>query len=136
MATWNKFQDFVERLGLEEHNLNTDAIHLVLTNTAPAATNTVLTDITEISAGNGYTAGGQDTANAWSESAGTATLTATDVVWTASGGTIGPFRYIVAYNNTNASDRLLGYYDHGSSVTLADGESFTVDFGASWLTLA
>lgn len=135
MATWNKIQDFVEQLGLEQHQLNTDTIKMMLTNSAPLATNTVLGDLTEITAGNGYTAGGEDTTNTWSESSGTATLAATDITWTASGGSIGPFRYVAAYNDTNATDMLLGWYDHGSSVTLSDGESFTVDFGASWITL-
>lgn len=136
MATWNKFQDFVEQSWLEEHQMNTDTIRAMLSNVAPAATNTVKTDITEIAAGNGYTAGGEDATNAMTETAGTATVTATDITWTASGGAIAQFRYVVFYNDTNASDRLIGWYDHGAAVDLADGESFTVDFGASWLTLA
>lgn len=136
MATWNKSQDFVEQLGLEQHQLNTDTIRMALSNVAPTAGLTTFSQITEISAGNGYTAGGEDTTNAWSESSGTATLTGTDITWTASGGSIGPFQYVVAYNDTNATDMLLGWYAHTSAVTLNAGESFTVDFGASWLTLA
>jgi len=107
----------------------------MLTNSAPVATNTVKTDITEISAGNGYTAGGDDITNTWSESSGTATLGATDVTFTASGGTIGPFRYAVIYNDTATSDNLVCWFDYGSSITLADTETFTVDFGASLATL-
>lgn len=135
MATYTKFNDFVEQLGLKTHNLSTDTLKVMLTNSAPVATNTVKTDITEISAGNGYTAGGDDITNTWSESSGTATLGATDVTFTASGGTIGPFRYAVIYNDTATSDNLVCWFDYGSSITLADTETFTVDFGASLATL-
>lgn len=136
MATFNKFNDFVEQLALGLHDLNTDEIRVYLSNTLPVATNTVFGTPAEITAGNGYTARGADTQNAMTENpAGTAEVTAVDVVWTASGGTIGPFQYVVAFNETNASDGLVGWYDHGSAVTLNSGESFTVDFGANWLTL-
>jgi hypothetical protein len=135
VATYTKFNDFVEQLGLKTHNLSTDTLKVMLTNSAPVATNTVKTDITEISAGNGYTAGGDDITNTWSESSGTATLGATDVTFTASGGTIGPFRYAVIYNDTATSDNLVCWFDYGSSITLADTETFTVDFGASLATL-
>lgn len=137
MAAFNKFNDFVEQIGLEQHQLSTDTLKVALTNTAPVATNTVFGDITEISAGNGYTAGGEDTTNTWTETGGTATAGATDVVWTASGGTIGPFRYVVLYNDTNATDMLIGWWDYGSSITLNDTETFTADFAADTLfTLA
>ena len=136
MAAFNKFQDFVERVGLAEHNLNTDTLKVYLSNEAPLATDTVKADIAEISAGNGYTAGGIDTLNTWSESSGTASCVGTDAVWTASGGTIGSFRYVVLYNDTHASDRLIGYWDYGSSISLNDTETFTVDFGSSMFTLA
>lgn len=136
MAAFNKFQDFVERVGLAEHNLNTDTLKVYLSNEAPLATDAVKADIAEISAGNGYTAGGIDTLNTWSEASGTASCVGTDAVWTASGGVIGPFRYVVLYNDTHASDRLIGYWDYGSSIQLNDTETFTVDFGASMFTLA
>lgn len=136
MAAFNKFQDFVERVGLAEHNLNTDTLKVYLSNEAPLATDAVKADIAEISAGNGYTAGGIDTLNTWSESSGTASCVGTDAVWTAAGGTIGPFRYVVLYNDTHASDRLVGYWDYGSSISLNDTETFTVDFGSSMFTLA
>jgi hypothetical protein len=130
MATYNKFQQFVDDLGLGVHNLNTDTLKVMLTNSAPVATNTVKANITEISAGNGYVAGGEDTTNTYTETAGTGTLGATDVVWTASGGTIGPFQYVVLYNDTPTSpaDPLVAWYDYGSSITLLDTETFTVDF--------
>jgi hypothetical protein len=139
MAVYNKFQQFVEDLGLGVHNLNTGLLKVYLTNNAPSASlDAVFADLAELGAGNGYTAGGEDTQNTYSESAGTGTLAATDVVWTASGGTIGPFRYVPLYNDTPVSpaDPLIGWWDYGSSITLADTETFTVDFGASVFTLA
>lgn len=136
MATWNKFNDFVEQLCLAQHNLNTDEIKMYLSNTAPVVTNTVFGTPADISAGFNYVARGKDTTNTMSENpAGTAEVVATDLTWTAGGGSIGPFQYPVAFNETNASDFLIGWYDHQSAVTLNDGESFKVDFGADWLNL-
>ena len=135
MATWNKFNDFIEQMALGNHDLNADQIMLYLTNTAPVATNTVYGTPADIATGFGYTQRGKDTLNAMTENpAGTAEVTATDVTWTASAGAIAQFRYVVAFNESNTSDGLIGWYDHGSAVDLADGESFTVDFGANWLT--
>lgn len=141
MAAYNKYQDFVEQLGLAKHDLSAagHVLKVYLSNTAPTATDTSKPGTaTEISAGAGYTAGGTDIQNGWSESAGTATMTGVDVVWTASGGTIGPFRYVVLYNDTATSpaDALIGWWDYGSSITLNDTETFTVDFSTSVLTLA
>lgn len=104
----------------------------MLTNTAPVNTNTVKADITEISAGNGYTAGGTAASiTSSSQSAGTYKLVLGDVVFTASGGSIGPFRYAVLYNDTATNDELIGWWDYGSGVTLLTGETFTVDFDAT-----
>src|SRR5512146_3146576 len=136
MATYNKFEDFVEQLGLAGHNLSTDTLKVYLSNAAPSASaDAVKTDLAEITNENGYTAP-VDIQNTWSESGGTATLGATDVVITASGGTVGPFQYAVIYNDTNASDALVCWFDYGSAITLQAGETFTVDFGASLATLA
>lgn len=134
MATYNKFQAFVEHIAEKVHNLGADTLKVLLCNTAPVATNSVKADLTEISAGNGYTAGG--TAASISSSAqttGTYKLVIGDVTFTASGGSIGAFRYPTLYNDTPTSpaDPLIGYWDYGSSITLLDGESFTVDFDAT-----
>lgn len=134
MASFNKFNAFVENLAEKVHNLGSDTLKVALTNTSPSASNSTFSDITEISAGNGYTAGGTAaTISSSAQTSGTYKLVLADVVFTASGGSIGPFRYVVLYNDTPTSpaDPLIGYWDYGSSVTLADTESFTVDFDAS-----
>ncbi len=129
MASFNKFQSFVEALAEKKHNLGADTLKVLLTNVAPVNTNTVKGDLTEISAGNGYTAGGTAvTVTSSAQSSGTYKLLANDVVFTASGGSIGPFRYAVIYNDTAASDELIGWWDYGSSLTLLNGETFTVNF--------
>lgn len=130
MAAFNKFNQFVADLGNGVHNFSTNACKVMLTNTAPVATNAVKADLTEIVAGNGYTAGGNAAAiTSWSQSSGTAKLVlASPATWTASGGSIGPFRYAALYNSTPVSPAspLIGYWDYGSSITLAAGETFTV----------
>ena len=125
MATYNKFQDFVEQLGLAVHNLNTHQLDIYLSNATPsAALDAVKADLAEISTGSGYT-GPQDTQNTWAESGGTGTMTCTAVTITASGGTVGPFQYVVLMNQTAASDPLIAWWDRGSALTLQDGDSFT-----------
>lgn len=139
MATFNKFQQFVEDVAHGVHNLSTGTIKVALSNTLPTAGLATFSQITEIAAGNGYTAGGATSAVAASgQTTGTYSLDLTDVTFTASGGSIGPFRYVVIYNDTPTSpaDPLIGWYDHGAAVTLADGETFTVDFQPTLLTLA
>lgn len=132
MATFTKFQSFVEAVAEKTHNLGSDVLKVMLCNTAPVNTNTVKANLTEISAGNGYTAGGTAaTITSSAQSSGTYKLVLADVVFTASGGTIGPFRYAVLYNDTATNDELIAFWDYGSSITLAAGETFTVDFDAS-----
>jgi len=137
MATFNKFDQFVGDLGLGVHNLETGTLKVMLTNSAPIASNTILANLTDLSTANGYTAGGAACGGTYSQTSGTGTLATTDVVWTASGGTIGPFRYAVLYNDTPTSpaDPLIGWWDYTTNVTLQIGETFTVDFGASTLTI-
>lgn len=116
------------------HNLGSDTLKVMLTNSAPVSTNSVKANLSEISAGNGYTAGGtQATIASSAQSSGTYKLTLNDVVFTATGGSVGPFRYAVLYNDTPTSpaDPLIGFWDYGTAVTLADTETFTVDFDAS-----
>lgn len=132
MATFNKFNAFAENLAEKVFDLGADTIKVMLTNTAPIAANSVKADITEISAGNGYTAGGMAASiSSSAQTSGTYKLVLADVVFTASGGTIGPFRYAVIYDDTASNDELIGWYDYGSSITLAATESFTADFNAS-----
>jgi len=133
MAAYNKFQDFVDQLGLGKHVFGTHVCKVALTNSAPAATNTILANITQIANGNGYLTGGADAQVTWAEAAGTATATGTKVVWTASGGTIGPFQYVVLYNDTQTSpvDPLISWWDYGSALTLQIGETFSVKFNNS-----
>src|SRR5690348_77705 len=141
MASFNKFNQFAYDLCEKVHNLNSDGISIALTNTAPVATNTIFSNITEISAGNGYSAGGASVTPAGSTSSGTFTLSGTNVVWTASGGNIGPFQYIVLYNTTSTTPLkpLIGWWDYGSALTLngTNGDSLTVKFngGASTGTI-
>lgn len=109
----------------------------MLSNTLPVATNAVKTDIAEISAGNGYSAGGAPvTSQVYSQTSGTATLSGTGPVFTAAGGSISPFRYAVLYNNTASGKNLIGWWDYGSSVTLSSGETFAVVFASGILSLA
>jgi hypothetical protein len=131
LATYNKYQNFVEDLIEGVHDFDAHTIKVMLSNTAPnAATHTVRADSSELSGGGGYTSGGTATTITTSEASGTAKVVGTDVVFTAAAGTIGPFRYAILYNDTPSSpaDPLIGWWDYGSSITLADTETFTVDF--------
>ena len=130
MATFNKFNAFAENVYEGVHDLGADTLKVMLTLTAPTATDAVKADLTEISAGNGYTAGGTTTAQSSSaQTSGTYKLVLADVTFTASGGAIADFRYAVLYNDTPTSpaDALIGYCDYGSTVSLASGETFTWD---------
>lgn len=133
MATFNKFQQFVQDLAEKVHNLSSDQVEIYLSNATPSASaDAVKADLAEISTGNGYT-GPQDTQNTGAEAAGTYTLTGTKVVITASGGSIGPFQYVVLQNTTPTSplDPLIGWWDYGSALTLLTGETFSVKFNNS-----
>lgn len=127
MATFNKFNSFVEALAEKVHNLGSDQLTVALTAAAnaPVATNTQLTDLTEIS----YTnlSSRDVTTSTSAQTSGTYKLVCADLTLTAS-GSVGPFRYVVLYNNTATNDELIGWYDYGSEVTLANGETFTIDF--------
>lgn len=134
MAVFKKFDSFVEYLAEKNFNLGSDVLRIALSLTAPVDTNTVLTNITQIAAGNGYAAGGATvTIASSSQSAGLYKLVCADVTFAAAGASMAPFRYVTLYSDTSASpaDALIGYWDYGSTLTLASGETFTVDFSAS-----
>lgn len=146
MATFNKVYGFVEHLAEKMHNLGADQLVVALSNTAPASESTrpdlltancILANVSQIS----YTncSSRNLTTSTSSQSSGTYALVLADLVLTAS-GTVGPFRYVYIYNSsaTLATNPLIGYYDYGSSITLASGETFTIDFDnvSGVLTLA
>ena len=133
MASFNKYNSFVDEISKGGHNMQTAVFKLALTNTAPAATDTVWSTgvYPPPAAANGYTAGGNTpTVTSSSSSAGTYKLVLADSTFTSTAGGIGPFRYVVLYNSS-ATNKVVGYYDYGSSITLADTETFTVDFDPS-----
>jgi hypothetical protein len=134
MPAYNKFNSVVEAMAEKTHNFGSDVIKLALTNVAPVATNTQLSNITEISYANCSTR--VVTVLSSSQTAGTYKLVLQDLILTASGGTVGPFRYVVIYNDTATNDELIAWYDYGTSITLADGETLTVDFGTELFSLA
>lgn len=138
-SAYVKYENFVQDLAGKVHDLfgtagsTADTCKVMLSNAAPnVATNTVRADSSELGAGNGYTSGGSSVANAGTRASGTVTVNGTNVTFTASGGTIGPFRYIILYNDTPTSpaDPLVAYWDYGSAITLANGESFTIQFNS------
>ncbi len=132
MATYMKFQDFVNQLCQGVHDLDAaaDTLNIYLSNATPdAAADSIKADLAEIATGNGYT-GPEDTQQTWAEAAGVGTLTGTEVVILAAGGAIAQFRYVVLYNDTPTSpvDPLISWWDYGSALDLADGESLTIKF--------
>lgn len=134
MATFTKLNGFVEHLAEKVHNLGSDQLVVALSNTAPgsegtpptgATTACKLANVTQISYTNLSTR--NITTSSSAQSSGTYSLILTDLVLTASGA-VGPFRYVYIYNDTATNDELIGYYDYGSSISLANGETFTLDF--------
>jgi hypothetical protein len=134
MAAFTKYNTFIEEIYEGGHNLGSDTLKVALTNTAPtAATDTVwnTTVAPAPAAANGYTAGGNTiTTTSSAQTSGTYKLVLADSVFTATAGGIGPFRYAILYNSSK-SNKVIGYYDYGSSITLADTETLTVDFDAT-----
>ncbi len=138
MATYVKYNQFVEDLIKGVHNFGTNTFKVALSNGTPSAAHATLSQITELGTANGYTAGGATTTiGGTTQSSGTITITATDpAAWTASGAGI-TFRYAVLYNDTPTSpaDPLISYWDNGSSTTVTAGNTLQVDFGATLFTL-
>lgn len=130
MVAYNKINQFVQDIANKKHDLSADTFKVMLTNTAPVATNAVKSDLVDISAGNGYTAGGTAaTITSSTQTSGTEKWILQSVVFTASGA-VGPFRYAALYNDSQASPvkPLIAWWDYGSAVTLANGDTFTVSF--------
>jgi hypothetical protein len=143
VATYTKYEPFVENFAnkLIDWFGTTDEFRAVIHTDAPTvATDDALADLTQIGNSNGYTTGGEDIQNDSTRTGGTVTMTAVDVVWTASGGsplgnsTTG--RYVSIYDNTATNDELMAAYDYGTTFTVASGETLTLNFGASLATLA
>ena len=135
MATYNKFNSFVEAIAEKVHNLGSDTLTVALcaAANAPVAGNTQLSNLTQIS----YTnlSARTITVSASSQTSGSYTLVTSDKVLTASGA-VATFRYVVIYNDTATNDELICWFDYGGDVTLANGETFTIDFGSQLFTLA
>jgi hypothetical protein len=132
MAVFNKFDSFVEAVAEKLHNLGSDQLVIALSNVAPIATNTQLSNITQITYTNLSTR--NLTTSASSQTSGLYKLVIADITLTSTGGSTGPFRYITIYNDTSTNDLLIGWYDYGTSLTLNSGESLAVDFdGANGL---
>lgn len=141
MATFTKLNGFVEHLAEKVHNLGSDTLTVALSNTAPGSESTpptgattacILANVTQVS----YTncSARAITTSTSAQTSGTYKLVLTDLTLTASGGTVGPFRYVYIYNDTATNDELIGYYDYGSSITLNDTETLLIDFdGANGL---
>lgn len=133
MATYNKFHSFVEALAEGAHDLASDQIKVALTNSAPSASNSILSDISEIS----YTnlSSRDVTTVSSSQTGGTYSLVLQDLTLVAS-GSVGPFRYVVIYNDDASNDELIAWFDRGSSVTLENTDTFLIDFDTSLFTLS
>lgn len=125
MAVFNKFQSFTEALAEKVHNLGSDSLKIALTNSAPVASNTQLSNITEIS----YTnlSSRTLTVSSSAQTSGTYKLVINDLTLTAS-GSVGPFQYVVIYNDTATNDELIAWFDYGSALTLANTDTLTLDF--------
>lgn len=151
MATFSKFQQFVGNLGTKIVDLNADAATILLTNTSPNVADTLVDTTTstctvkatsnalEITAGFGYTKKGAVVGSpAYSQTSGTGKMTGNAVTYTASGGSIGPFRYAVLYDDTSGTTSTrtaIGWWDLGSAITLADGQALKIGkdaTGANW----
>ena len=132
MAAFIKFQPFVEKVAEKTFDLGADTLKVALTNSDPGVTATQLSEVTQISGTNGYTTGGtQATISSSAQTSGTYKLVLADVTFTASGGSMGTFQYVVLYDDTATNDELIGYWDYGTTITITNGNSFLVDFDAS-----
>jgi hypothetical protein len=136
VSAFNKFNDFSQQVIKGVHHFATDVYKVCLTNVAPIASQTTL-DLVSAHApptsAVGYPTGGSATTITLSVSSGVTSVLGTQVVFTATGGSIGPFRYAVLYNDTATSpaDAVVGWYDYGTSITLGDTETVTIQFNSA-----
>ena len=138
MASFVKYEPFVQALVNEEVDIfgTTDTFRAVIHSDAPTvATDDELADLTQIT-GTGYTAGGEDIQNDGTRTGGTVTMTAVDVVWTATAADWVAGRYVAIHDDTSTTDKLMCDFDYGANFTVGNGETFSVDFGASLATVA
>ena len=136
MANYTKFQQFVEDLAHGVHNFDSDTIKVALSsagNAPSASDDAVLTDITTIAAPavNSVTL----TKSSSGQTSGTYKYIPNDLTMTAS-GSVGPFRYVIIYNDTHLDKPLIAWYDYGSEVTLHANDTFKLDFGTELFSLA
>ena len=136
MANYTKFQQFVEDLAHGVHNFDSNTIKVALSsagNAPSASDDAVLTDITTIAAPavNSVTL----TKSSSGQTSGTYKYIPNDLTMTAN-GSVGPFQYVIIYNDTAANDPLICYFDYGSEVTLAKDDTFKLDFGTELFSLA
>lgn len=129
-SAYNKFNVFAQDILNAVHNFGSHTFKVMLTNSAPVATNTIKGNLTDITAANGYAAGGNTSAMTVTLATATGKVTAVDTTFTASGGAIGPFRYAVLYNDSQTTPvkPLVAWLDYGTAQTINDGESLLVDF--------
>ena len=132
MATYNKFNSFVEALAEKQHDLGSDTLKVALTNTLPTAANTQLSNL-----GSPITTGFNNTLSVTSsaQTGGTYKLVVSDLIMEATAA-IGPFRYVAIYNDTSTNDLLICWFDYGSAISLAIGDKLTLDFGTELLSLS
>ena len=135
MASFNKFNSFAAYMPNGSVALAGDTLKVLLSNTVPIATNAVYTDISgnELGSGNGYTTGGATvTTTSSTQTGGTYKYLASlaNPTWTAT-GSMGPFRYAVMYDSSAATKVLIGWWDYGSSLTLASTNTFTITLDAT-----
>jgi hypothetical protein len=143
MVAFVKLNGFVEHMAEGVHNLGSDQLAVALSNTAPGSEGTpptgstaacILANVTQIAYT--YASGRAITTSSSSQTAGTYALVLTDLTLSATGGSVGPFRYIYLYNDTAASDNLIGYWDLGSSDTITNGTARLLDFSATTIAVA
>lgn len=140
MAAFNKYNCFVQDVANKRHDMKTgtaDIYRVYLTNTAPAATDTSYSSSGEPANANGYTTLGPSIGTITGAQAGGVFSFSggTNPSWTASGGSIGPFRYAILYNASAAGTPVIGYWDYGTSITLTNGNQFVVQLPSPILTI-